>query len=171
MRVLLDKLIVSQRLKKFSAFYGILINYRALKSAPLDSVSSQINPAHSFQTYFFKIFFVHAYAFRVLSSLQVFRRKFNMYCSSFLRQAPPISLFWSSWQYQYPTIAQELNCRFSFSAARLRSQVRSYGICGGQSGTGSGLLWVLRSPASSHSASCFTFIITPSSYVVQYRYW
>jgi hypothetical protein len=43
-------------------------------------------------------------------------------------------------------IAQSVSRWLSTSAARVRSQVRSSGICGGQSGTGAGFLRVLRFP-------------------------
>jgi hypothetical protein len=43
-------------------------------------------------------------------------------------------------------IAQAVSRWFPTTAARVRSQVRSCGICGGQSGTGAGFLRVLRFP-------------------------
>jgi hypothetical protein len=43
-------------------------------------------------------------------------------------------------------IAQAVCRRFPTAAARVRAQVRSCGICGGQSGTGAGFLLVLRYP-------------------------
>jgi hypothetical protein len=49
-------------------------------------------------------------------------------------------------------IAQEVIRRLLTAAARVRAQVRSCGICGGQSGAEAGFLGVLRfPPASSHS--------------------
>jgi hypothetical protein len=43
-------------------------------------------------------------------------------------------------------IAQAVSRRLPTVAARIRAQVRSRGICGGQSGTGAGFLRVLRFP-------------------------
>jgi hypothetical protein len=43
-------------------------------------------------------------------------------------------------------IAQAVSRRLPTVAARVRSQVKSCGICGGRSGTGAGLLRVLRFP-------------------------
>jgi hypothetical protein len=43
-------------------------------------------------------------------------------------------------------IAQADSRRFPIAATRFRAQVRSFGICGGQSGTGIGFLRVLRFP-------------------------
>jgi hypothetical protein len=43
-------------------------------------------------------------------------------------------------------IAQAVSSRLPTAAARFRAQVRSCGICGGQSGTGAGFLRVLRFP-------------------------
>jgi hypothetical protein len=45
-------------------------------------------------------------------------------------------------------IAQAVSRRLSTAAARVRAQVRSYGICGEQSGTGAYFLGVLRFPPS-----------------------
>jgi hypothetical protein len=57
-------------------------------------------------------------------------------------------------------IAQEISRRLPTAAARFRAQVRSCRICGGQIGTGAGLLRVLRfslqiliSPTAPHSSS------------------
>jgi hypothetical protein len=41
-------------------------------------------------------------------------------------------------------IAQAVSRRFPTATARARAQIRSCGICGGQSGTGAGYLRVLR---------------------------
>jgi hypothetical protein len=43
-------------------------------------------------------------------------------------------------------IAQAVNRRLPTAAARVRAQVRSCGICGGQSGTGEGFLRALTFP-------------------------
>jgi hypothetical protein len=43
-------------------------------------------------------------------------------------------------------IAQAVVCRLPTAAARVRAQVRSCGICGGQSGSGAGFFRVLRFP-------------------------
>jgi hypothetical protein len=45
-------------------------------------------------------------------------------------------------------IAQAVSCWFPTAAARVRAQVWSSGICGGQSGAGAGFLRVLRFPLS-----------------------
>jgi hypothetical protein len=45
-------------------------------------------------------------------------------------------------------IAQAVSRWLSTTAAQVRSQVTSCGICGGQSGTGAGFLRVLRFPLS-----------------------
>jgi hypothetical protein len=58
------------------------------------------------------------------------------------------------------TIAQAVSRWLPTAAARVPSQIRSCGICGGQSGTGAGSLLVLRfplpiliPPTASHSSS------------------
>jgi hypothetical protein len=56
-------------------------------------------------------------------------------------------------------ITQVVSRRLPTAAARVRVQVRSFGICGGQSGTRAGFLRVLRFPCHSHSTDCSTFII------------
>jgi hypothetical protein len=54
-------------------------------------------------------------------------------------------------------IAQAVSRRFPTAAARVQAQVRSCGICGGQSDTGAGFFpRTSVSPASSHSTDCST---------------
>jgi hypothetical protein len=58
---------------------------------------------------------------------------------------------WSGKQFgvkgrQCRVIAQAVSRRLPIAAARVRAQVRSCGICGGQSGTGVGFFRVLRFP-------------------------
>jgi hypothetical protein len=48
--------------------------------------------------------------------------------------------------YSGRAIAQEVSRRLPTAAAQVRAQVRSCGICGGQSGIGAGLLRLLRFP-------------------------
>jgi hypothetical protein len=43
-------------------------------------------------------------------------------------------------------VAQAVSCRLPTAAARVRAQVRSCGICGGQSGTGVGFHQIIRFP-------------------------
>jgi tRNA U54 and U55 pseudouridine synthase Pus10 len=45
-------------------------------------------------------------------------------------------------------IAQAVSCRLHASADRIRVQVRSCGICGGQSGTWADFIQILRFPLS-----------------------
>jgi hypothetical protein len=45
-------------------------------------------------------------------------------------------------------IAQVVSCRISNAVARVRAQIKLFGLCGGQSGSGAGLLRVLRFPLS-----------------------
>jgi hypothetical protein len=53
------------------------------------------------------------------------------------------NLWWSTSRYCPLAVSQ---LRFPIAEARLRSEVKSYGICGGQSGIGPGFLRVLRFP-------------------------
>jgi hypothetical protein len=52
-------------------------------------------------------------------------------------------IYWSKWE-EGCAIAQAVSCRLPTSAAHVRSQVTSCGICGGQSGTEAGFLRVFR---------------------------
>jgi hypothetical protein len=65
-------------------------------------------------------------------------------------------------------IAQAVSFRLPTAVARVRSQVRSCGICGGQSDNGIGFLRVLRfSLASSQSSEWSILIITYNPGLVQ----
>jgi hypothetical protein len=59
------------------------------------------------------------------------------------------------------TVAQVVSGRLPTGNARVRAQVKSCAICGGQSGTEAGSLPVLRFPLPlNHSTNCSTIIIT-----------
>jgi hypothetical protein len=64
------------------------------------------------------------------------------------------------------TVAQAVSRRFPTAAARFRTRVKSCGICGGHSGTGTGFLRVLRLPLPSIApiASHLSSFITPGWY-------
>jgi hypothetical protein len=65
-------------------------------------------------------------------------------------------------------IAQAVSRWLPTAAARVRFQVRSYGICGGQSGTGAGFLRALRFPLPiPHSTDCSIIIIIDHTGLVQ----
>jgi hypothetical protein len=53
-------------------------------------------------------------------------------------------------------VAQVVSRLLCTMAARIRAQVRSFGICGGQSGTAAGFSEYVGSPAKSHSSYCST---------------
>jgi hypothetical protein len=48
--------------------------------------------------------------------------------------------------YEHPSVVQAVSRRLPTTAARVQAQVRSCGICGGQSGAGAGFLLLLRFP-------------------------
>jgi hypothetical protein len=56
-------------------------------------------------------------------------------------------------------IGQAVSFWLPTAAARVRAQVRSCGICGGQSDTGKGYSEYLGFPANFHSTNCSTLII------------
>jgi hypothetical protein len=51
--------------------------------------------------------------------------------------------------FQGCAVAQMVSCRLPTAAARVLARINSYGICGGQNGTGAGLLRVLQFPLPS----------------------
>jgi hypothetical protein len=84
--------------------------------------------------------------------------------SQIILSIPPRSISQSIFlylpQHKGRAIAQEVSRRLPTAAARVRAQVRSCGICGGQSGTGACFLRVLRfllpiliPPIAPHSSS------------------
>jgi hypothetical protein len=52
----------------------------------------------------------------------------------------------SDTSYRCLAIVKAVSCRLPTAAARVRAQVRSCGICGGQSGAGGGYIRVFRFP-------------------------
>jgi hypothetical protein len=56
-------------------------------------------------------------------------------------------------------VAQAVSRWLPTAAAWVQAQVRSSGICGGQSGTGAGFLCTSVSPANLHSTNCSTVTI------------
>jgi hypothetical protein len=63
-----------------------------------------------------------------------------MYCPTFFG---PQAIFRGSGKF---LLTLAVSCRLPTAASRVRTQVRSYGFRGGQSGTGAGFLRVLRFP-------------------------
>jgi hypothetical protein len=60
------------------------------------------------------------------------------------------------------TVVQAVSRRLPTTVTRHRSQVKSYGIYGRQSGTGAAYFTSTSvSPANSHSTNCYTFINHP----------
>jgi hypothetical protein len=64
-------------------------------------------------------------------------------------------------------VAQAASRRLPTDDAKVRSQVRSYGICGGQSDTGAGFSSGTSVSPANHSTDCFTFIINYHPGLVQ----
>jgi hypothetical protein len=78
-----------------------------------------------------------------------------------------VRLYWN-----FRAIAQEVSRRLPKAASCVRAQVRLFGICGGQSGTGADFCSSTPvSPANSHSTSCFILIITYHPGLVQHTKW
>jgi hypothetical protein len=70
-------------------------------------------------------------------------------------------------------IAQAVSRRLPTASARVRSQVRLFGICGGQSGTGAGYIQVLRFsvPILIPSTALHSLITILPFDAVWFRYW
>jgi hypothetical protein len=68
------------------------------------------------------------------------------HCRNMRNITPPSSGSKSNPSRKLPSIAQAVSRRLQIATARVRSRVRSYGICGGQSDTGPGFLGVLGFP-------------------------